>query len=139
MKKLVLALCLLLLVSMPVMAEEIQWAKFGLNDGSVDTVYLVKSGKLTGGAGFTPITFINGTIGLRIEYVNELTGNMLDTDMLGGAIQVDVVKAVNLIPKAQWQLPDLGVKFSVGYLDNIENFDFKDGEPAIIISIIKLF
>jgi len=151
MKKLLVALILIagLMVS-PVFAQDeavspaptvaekqIKWVDYGLNDGSADVVYLIKSGKVTGGMGFAPITFVDGVLGIRIEYVNELTGDMFDNDLVGVALQVDIKKAVELIPQAKWNLPDLGVKLSFGYMADIE--DLKTGEPAMIISIVKVF
>ena len=102
-----LAVCFLMFTGI-VQAEVQEWYKFGFNDGSADMVYLMKTGKVVGGAGFAPITFVDGTLGIRIEYANELTGNMFDTDLLGVVLQADIVKAVKLIPNASWQLPDMG-------------------------------
>lgn len=135
----ILSLCLITGMAYAEETQPIKWFDYGFNDGSVDTVYLSKSEKLTGGLGFTPITFVNDTFGIRVEYINELTGDMFDNDLIGFALQADIVKVVKLIPKAQWQLPNWDVKLSYGYLDNIEKFDFKDGEPSWILSVIKLF
>ena len=146
MKKLIISmiLCLSLLTGISYAEEvkevkEFQWFDYGLMDGSLDTVYLIGSSKFTGGLGFTPITFVDGTFGIRVEYVNEMTGDIFENDLVGLALQADIIKAVSLIPKAQWQLPNWKVNLSYGYLDDIEHFDFKDGEPAVILSIIKIF
>jgi len=138
MKKLIIALAMVLALSMPVMAGDTgKVFNIGINDGSIDTIYLFRSDKFIGGMGFSPITFFDDAIGVRVEYANELRGEFFQNDMLGLMVQGNVTKIVNLIPHAKWQLPDIGVKFGIGYMADIENL--KEGEPAIIISVVKIF